>query len=676
MPEVSLQSYGEEMRQLIAQGAYPQAIAIGRHILSLYPKHLHTYRILGEACLEQGEYEQARQLFARALACDPEDLFARVGIAAAHEKKGDWDRAIWHLERGYELSPGNAELRKELQRLQAQRDGTSSARMKLTSGAVARLYARSQLWMQAIPELRNLLKQNPDLADLKVALADALWNAGQKKEAADVCQEILATYPHCLKANLILGEIWLRGEQEAEGRALLQLAQDIDPENATAQKVFGPRSPLPARMVKVPRLEEIAAPVAPEVAVGEETPEEEALPAWVAKTAVAPALEEIPPEAAPAAETVGEEAPAPLAAEAAETAQEDEGIPEWLQRIRERRKDEEIAPAAPEEVEELPEAASDWLRRLREEQELAKETVSEEAAPVVVPTVEEAPAALPAEEGIPDWLKQLEEAAPKAPEVEPAPAVQPLPEWLAEGEKPAVVEELPVEAEAVPPAEAETVEEVLPVEAEAAAPLAAEAVEEAPPAEVGAVAPALEVPEEVAVKAKEAAPVAEVAEAAAPVEEVPVAEAAKPVALAEEVSAPMEETAPPPVAITEEAPAPPAEAAAEAAVVAAPATEVAEAVLEAVAETVPIAEPAPEDALTQARTLRDSGDANGALDRYEELIKGGHLLDKVLADLEEGAAGALALSRTHTLIGDLCMKQERLQKALEAYRRALTMLKA
>jgi tetratricopeptide (TPR) repeat protein len=200
-------------------------------------------------------------------------------------------------------------------------------------------------------------------------------------------------------------------------------------------------------------------------------------------------------------------------------------------------------------------------------------------------------------------------------------------------------------------------------------------VEEAPPAEVGAVAPALEVPEEVAVKAEEASPVAEVAEAAAPVEEVPVAEAEKPVALAEEVSAPVEEAVPPPVAI-EEAPAPPAEAAAEAAVVAAPATEVAEAVLEAVAETVPIAEPAPEDALTQARTLRDSGDANGALDRYEELIKGGHLLDKVLADLEEGAAGALALSRTHTLIGDLCMKQERLQKALEAYRRALTMLKA
>ncbi|MDH7490736.1 MAG: tetratricopeptide repeat protein, partial [Anaerolineae bacterium] len=84
---------------------------------------------------------------------------------------------------------------------------------------------------------------------------------------------------------------------------------------------------------------------------------------------------------------------------------------------------------------------------------------------------------------------------------------------------------------------------------------------------------------------------------------------------------------------------------------------------------------APEQVLAQARERRDSGDAGGALDLYEQLIRRGMLLDKVLADLESGATGPLAQSRTYTLIGDLCMKQERLQKALEAYRRALELVK-
>jgi tetratricopeptide (TPR) repeat protein len=83
----------------------------------------------------------------------------------------------------------------------------------------------------------------------------------------------------------------------------------------------------------------------------------------------------------------------------------------------------------------------------------------------------------------------------------------------------------------------------------------------------------------------------------------------------------------------------------------------------------------PEQVLALARERRDAGEVDAALDLYEQLIRRGALPDKVLADLESGATGPLARSRTWTLIGDLCMKQERLQKALEAYRRALELVK-
>ena len=398
------------MRQLVAEGAYDEALAIGRHILENYPKHWQTYRLMGEACLEKGDYEEAHQLFARALACDPEDLFSRVGISVAHRKRGDLSLAIWHMERAYELSPGNAELRRELQELYAERDGTSRPRLKFTSGAVARLYARSRLWPQAIHEFRTLLRQNPDLVDVKVALAQALWSVGSKTEAAQMCQEVLATYPHCLKANLILGEIWLHGEREMEGRALLQLAQDIDPENAVAQKVFGERSPLPARVVKVPRLEDVPIPEAPEEMEGEPEEEDVLLP-WLSE------------EAVPEEEEIALEAEAP---EEAEIGELDEGVEEPAMAEAEELLEPE-GPIAEEEVPEAPEAEEmlleeerlaegeeeegipDWLQRIRERHRQDEELAEPEAEEVLLEEerVEEGEE----EEGIPDWLKELETEA-------------------------------------------------------------------------------------------------------------------------------------------------------------------------------------------------------------------------------------------------------------------------
>ncbi|GAB4412801.1 MAG: hypothetical protein Kow00123_26590 [Anaerolineales bacterium] len=701
MPEVSLQSYGEEMRRLVGEGLYDQAIAMGRHVLRVYPKHLQTYRILGEACLEKGNYREAHGLFARALACDPEDLFSRVGIAVAHEKQGNLDLAIWHLERAYELAPGNAELRKELQRLYAQREGVARPRLKLTSAAVARLYARSGLWLQAIQEYRTLLGQDPNLVDIKVALAEALWHSDQRKEAVRVCEEILAEYPHCLKANLILGEINLRGERESEGRMLLQLAQDIDPENTVAQKLFGDRSPLPARVVKIIPPEEMPAPApAPEVVITEEEIPTEALADWLKGAPLEP-LREGEAETAAPAEPETEAAAAVAAGLPAAGEEAEEGIPDWLRRIRERQKEEAAQPAAPaEEAEEVP----DWLARLRQEQGVAEAPAAEETTEEL-PLAEEPTEAVPGE-GIPDWLKQLEAQAET--EEAPAPAEappEPLPEWLvapAEEEAALTAEAAPEEAE---PTEVEleallagiTGEAPEEAAAEAEAPPAAEAApEEAGPtvidleALLAEAARLAETPPE-APAADEAAPAEAIAEApaaeeaeAAPEEAGPtvidlealLAEAARlaetpPEAPAAEEAAPVAEAAPGAVA---EAEAPAAEEAAPAETVAEAPTVEQAAPAEAPAPVV-AEELSPEQVLAQARERRDSGEVSGALDLYEQLIRRGVLLDKVLVDLESGATGPLAQARTYTLIGDLCMKQERLQKALEAYRRALELVK-
>ena len=54
MPDIQLQDYTAKLKDLIQSGRLDEAIAHGQHILRQHPKHVETYCILGEACLEKG----------------------------------------------------------------------------------------------------------------------------------------------------------------------------------------------------------------------------------------------------------------------------------------------------------------------------------------------------------------------------------------------------------------------------------------------------------------------------------------------------------------------------------------------------------------------------------------------------------------------------------------------
>jgi tetratricopeptide (TPR) repeat protein len=256
MAEVTLSKYCDEAKELIRSDSYDQAIAICRHILKHHPKYLRAYRLLGEACLEKGDYVEAANFFKRVLGSDMEDMVVYVGLGIIFDEQSALDEAIWQLEQAFELSPGNAEIRGELQRLYGDRDGAPPPKLKLTSAALGRLYLREELYQRAIDEFRGVLEEDPKRSDIQIALAQALWWSDQRQEAAKACEGILETYPNCLKANLILGEILLSSGREEEGEALLETAQAMDPENVVAQELFREESPLSPESVTVPRLDD------------------------------------------------------------------------------------------------------------------------------------------------------------------------------------------------------------------------------------------------------------------------------------------------------------------------------------------------------------------------------------------------------------------------------------
>lgn len=248
---LTLKGQYEEALRLVSEGKPREAIAICRRILQAFPKHIGSYAVLGQATMALGNDHQAADLFRRVLSADPENVSAYAGLATLYGRQERYDEAQQALERAFELAPGDRAIRQELCRLYTRR-GLSAGRLKMTRAALARTYLRGHLYAKAIQELRELVAHDPQRFDLRVALAEALWHDSRYEDAAVVCQGILTELPDCLKANLILGQVWLNTERDEQARACLQKAQTLDPDNAVAQSTFGSRSALPPRVARLP----------------------------------------------------------------------------------------------------------------------------------------------------------------------------------------------------------------------------------------------------------------------------------------------------------------------------------------------------------------------------------------------------------------------------------------
>src|SRR3990172_3964712 len=201
MAEATLRAYLKEIDDLIEREQLDEAIAHCRHILQVYPKHLDTYRLLGKAYLEAKRFGDAADIFQRVLSAVPDDFVAHVGMSIVREDEGKNDAAIWHMERAFEPTPANPAIQQELRRLIGRRDGLEPHKVRLTRGALARMYAHGDLFPQAIAELRSALQEDPDRPDLQVLLAQIYWRTNQRAEAAEVGQRILTSLPFCREAH-------------------------------------------------------------------------------------------------------------------------------------------------------------------------------------------------------------------------------------------------------------------------------------------------------------------------------------------------------------------------------------------------------------------------------------------------------------------------------------------
>jgi tetratricopeptide (TPR) repeat protein len=218
-----------EIEYLVKDGRYEDAISHCQNILKSYPKNVATYKLLAKAYLETRQYAQSKDIYQRVLSSIPDDCLSHVGMSVIFENEGDLSKAIWHMERAYESHPGDKSNREALGRLYGKRDGVSPPKVRLTTGALIKLYIKGELYQQAISEIHSALAQDQTRLDLKVLLAYAYMKTGQSAEAVETSNDILRNLPYCLEANRIMWIVLSDNDRKDEAQIYLSHLEELDP---------------------------------------------------------------------------------------------------------------------------------------------------------------------------------------------------------------------------------------------------------------------------------------------------------------------------------------------------------------------------------------------------------------------------------------------------------------
>ena len=496
MAEIPIRSYLHEIEKHIESGRTDQAIAHCRHILQSYPKYVDAYRLLGKAYLESQRYGDAGDIFQRVLSSVPDDFVSHVGMSIIREDEGNLDEAIWHMERGFEVQPSNNAIQEELRRLYGKRDHVEPPKIRLTRGALARMYYKGELYQQAIGEIRATLADSPDRLDLKALLADIYLKINQRVEAADAALAVLHRLPNCLITIRVMIQVLSSTEREMEQKSYRQRLAQLDPYSVFAAIDASSSDAVSEHAIKLEKLDwkpdtsldgEAGQPAwaaSLGVDLGDLSPaKEDTLPDWLSGISTEPGASKEAEAIHSSAFTFDEAAPAAGGEESLIPASSEEEIPDWLRQagwgpstgageLEEAQQSAAVQPEA-DQTESLPlvetEAAAalgddhlaeadipDWLKAMAPApgtEDKAPEKVDEQVAEEedvtpwlekIIPTGSQAASPAPVEKEIPTL--EPEEIPAAAAQVVAAAAAAELPDWL-QGAGPVAEEATPVQAE-------------------------------------------------------------------------------------------------------------------------------------------------------------------------------------------------------------------------------------
>ena len=373
MANIALRDYNQEIEAMINDDRFDEAIAHCLHILKLYPKHITTYRQLGNAFLEAKRYDDALDIFQRLLSAVPDDFIANLGMSIIREDEGNLDAAIWYMERAFEQKPSNKAIQEELRRLYGRRDRVEPSKIRLTRGALAQMYAKGDQIPQAIAEINAALSEDTQRPDLQILLASVYHQAGKDDEASETCRALLDKLPDCLVANYILAEILEKSGKVDEAKPYREKLQAMEPYEVKVSPQAPVADQVPADAIIIPKLDITDDQISKAISQ----------PAWAASLGIV----------------------------ASDLLSGQEEIPEWMASIEKQEKVQEEAeelpglPASQEKEAPQAEPIPDWMKETGWSP--ATGAVEEGPAPVEETAISSEQEEQPAQDEIPDWMRSI-----------------------------------------------------------------------------------------------------------------------------------------------------------------------------------------------------------------------------------------------------------------------------
>jgi len=161
----------------------------------------------GLKALDQQNYQQAQEIFAKLAAADPKDYAAFFNLALAEIGLKHDSLAADDLKQVLTLKPGLYEAELNLGILQLRNHNVADA----------------------LPVLRDAVKQKPAAARAQRYLGDALMASGDAAGAAEAYRAALSADPKMAVAELGLGQALLKQKQVAEAAPHYRQAANLDP---------------------------------------------------------------------------------------------------------------------------------------------------------------------------------------------------------------------------------------------------------------------------------------------------------------------------------------------------------------------------------------------------------------------------------------------------------------
>jgi tetratricopeptide (TPR) repeat protein len=184
-----------------------------------------VYNMLGVIYHDQGQYQKAQRAFEAALRINPGYTDAALNLAVTYNDTGRYKDA------------------QDTYRHALSRSGASQGKLdRFVAGKLANMYAdigdvflSAGMFLEAVTEFRRALVLGPGFVDIRVRLAVALRDSGERDAAIAEFEQVVRQNPNYVPARLNLGLSLLAAGRKEEAAKHWEAVLAISPGNRNAE---------------------------------------------------------------------------------------------------------------------------------------------------------------------------------------------------------------------------------------------------------------------------------------------------------------------------------------------------------------------------------------------------------------------------------------------------------